>query len=272
MLCLDNRQRTGQQAGLSRIFCEDQHTVEYQLLRSRPVDHPLPATPPTAPLEFLPSLVKRRICSFLAVVDLEDLLCAVLAVPHLAADGQVVLNSHMSWAGKRIIMLANDAEDVPQNLLITDEEDWLLDREQASGYVPDIYEFDTLKKVAMSETYPRAHRFAAACLQSRSSMQSHISIEDLLRPSVSQLENAVLRNLTLKQYYRSNSKAPSWRCYHCNGFEERQETEDNTNFGLGHVALIMTCWADIRADCETLTNRDYVRRDDQSQSTYHYIA
>ncbi|KAJ2798971.1 hypothetical protein H4R21_003716 [Coemansia helicoidea] len=275
LLCIDNRLRTGQLGKLGEVFNTDPHILEYDLLRHRPVDHPAPTTQPVAPLERLPQLIKRKICAFLAPVDVDGLLCLILATPHLAADGQAALTSRMSWAGKRIITLGNYAESVPRNLLTADEEKCLLDSDSGSGWEINVEAFDKLWKSAMSETYPRAHQFAT--------QQPHVSIRRLVRPHIPQPRDAVLRNLTLKQYYRSSGCCPGgwckrnldpciglpkWqkgylglsdgraplnnhgnrfgvgtRCSHhceCGHFKDGR---DNTNFGLGQVVLIMTCWS-----------------------------
>ncbi|KAJ2800469.1 hypothetical protein H4R21_003168, partial [Coemansia helicoidea] len=51
LLCIDNRLRTGQLGKLGEVFYTDPHILEYDLLRHRPADHPVPTTQPVAPLE-----------------------------------------------------------------------------------------------------------------------------------------------------------------------------------------------------------------------------
>ncbi|KAJ2806014.1 hypothetical protein H4R21_001042 [Coemansia helicoidea] len=101
----------------------------------------------------------------------------------------------------------------------------------------------------------------------------------LVRPPVRQPRDAVLRNLTLKQYYRSSGYCPGEWCERSqerrsgtgacqgvgvgpgmsNGYGSGmgsgrgcgcgcecgriENGKDNTNFGLGQVVLIMTCWS-----------------------------
>ncbi|KAJ2771837.1 hypothetical protein IWQ56_001626 [Coemansia nantahalensis] len=69
-------------------------------------------------------------------------------------------------------------------------------------------------------------------------MNSHIPIEYLVNRSAPLPANRVLRNLTLKQYYRDDSQCNRQWCGCC--------TDDNVNdnFGVGQVVLIMTCWSE----------------------------
>ncbi|KAJ2709821.1 hypothetical protein H4R19_004051, partial [Coemansia spiralis] len=59
--------------------------------------------------------------------------------------------------------------------------------------------------------------------------------------------NAVLRNLTLKQYYKGGD---CYTVYYCNcGTSKGSKGSDvddanDVEFGLGQVVFIMTCWAD----------------------------
>ncbi|KAJ2804196.1 hypothetical protein H4R21_001736 [Coemansia helicoidea] len=271
VLCIDNRRCTDRLGRLGKVFHIDPHILEYHMLRRRTVDYPEPRTPPVAPLERLPQLIKRRICAFLAPVDVDGLLCLILAVPHLAADGQAALNSHLSWAGKRIITLGDRADDVPQNVLTADEEECLLDPSKRTGYIIDTDAFGKLEEEVLAETYPRAHQFTI--------LQPRVSIRRLVRPPLRPSKDAVLRNLTLKQYYRSSGDCLGGSCMRTPGMGggagSRQDRSHDratlysfgdrfgagaicnhncdcgryksrkvkTNYGLGQVLLIMTCWS-----------------------------
>ncbi|KAJ2708916.1 hypothetical protein H4R19_004507, partial [Coemansia spiralis] len=79
MFCLDNRQVRGNISTLTEEFYNHPHYFEYDLYRGQVPSHPflasLPTPPPTAPLELLPSLIKHRICTILAAIDIDGLLC-----------------------------------------------------------------------------------------------------------------------------------------------------------------------------------------------------
>ncbi|KAJ2807771.1 hypothetical protein H4R21_000348 [Coemansia helicoidea] len=271
VLCIDNRQSTGHLGKLGEVFYSDPHILEDELLRYRPVDHPVPDSPPVAPLERLPPLIKRRICAFLAAVDVDGLLCVILAIPHMAADGQAALSSHLSWAGKRIITLGDYAEDLPQNLLTADEEKRLLNRGDRSSYVLDVDVFDKRCMSDLSKAYPRAHRFTATRdllllfmrIQNRLRRRSSVSLERVVRPPPSRPANAVLRNLTLKQYYRSDSHCCSQFCGRC-----KNNKDDDASFGLGQVVLIMTCWSQ---DTSTAFHADWTVDDVHGEWAGHRL-
>ncbi|KAJ2767997.1 hypothetical protein IWQ56_003111, partial [Coemansia nantahalensis] len=213
VFCLDPRRRTGDLGELGEVFYANPHILEYELLRHRPVNRPAPATPPVAPLECLPPHMKRKICSCLAKVDVDGLLCLILAVPHLAADGRATLSRVMSWAGKRIITLGKYADDVPENLLTEEEDEELYINFPEKNYVINEHSFVLLLGEATSEFYPKTHRFLearhmTARLRTDDSSWLHFSLKCLIRPPITQPTDAVLRNLTLKQYYRSSGYCP----------------------------------------------------------------
>ncbi|KAJ2716707.1 hypothetical protein H4R19_000481 [Coemansia spiralis] len=70
---------------------------------------------------------------------------------------------------------------------------------------------------------------------------------DLLAPRIKRPTNAVLRNLTLKQYYRGTSKASN---------NSNVDDANDVEFELGQAVLIMTCWFD---DPSTSFNADWIR-------------
>ncbi|KAJ2715521.1 hypothetical protein H4R19_001156 [Coemansia spiralis] len=272
MFCIDNRQMTGHMGKLAEAFYSEPHYVEYELLRGRVANHSfltsLPAPPPRAPLELLPSLIKRRICAFLATIDIDGLLCVIMAVPHMAADGQVALNSATTWAGKRFINLGDYAVDLPQNLLTKDEEPLRLDRGE------DTWILDKSKFVDISSEWrnscSRAMDYIQASQESTRPLPDNI-INDLLAPRIERPDNTVLRNLTLKQYYRGGD------CYtldHCNcGISKASKNSDvddgdDVEFGLGQVLLIMTCWSN---DPSTSFHADWTRDDVHGEWAGHRL-
>ncbi|KAJ2713068.1 hypothetical protein H4R19_002434 [Coemansia spiralis] len=225
-------------------FCDSPHYIEYELFRGRVASHPflasLPAPPPTAPLELLPSLIKHRICALLATIDIDGLLCVIMAVPHMAADGQVALNSAMTWAGRRIINLGDYAARLPQNLLTKDEERLWLDGKRKDGWILNTSKFVHISGKRRYSLYVRAMDYIQASERSTRPLPYSLA-HDLIAPSIKRPDNAVLRNLTLKQYYRGGD------CYtldNCNCGRPKGSDVDGVEFGLGQVVLIMTCWSD----------------------------
>ncbi|KAJ2713906.1 hypothetical protein H4R19_002013 [Coemansia spiralis] len=70
---------------------------------------------------------------------------------------------------------------------------------------------------------------------------------DLLAPSIKRPDNAVLRNLTLKQYYRGGDCYVLSRCNCGTSKSSKGGNVDDANdveFGLGQVVFIMTSWSD----------------------------
>ncbi|KAJ2802307.1 hypothetical protein H4R21_002468 [Coemansia helicoidea] len=262
MFCIDNRQATGDLGKLGVVFYTNPHIAERKLLSRRAVHHPKPATRPVAPLERLPPHIKRRICAFLAAADVDGLLCTILAVPHLAADGRVALNRHISWAGKRIITLGDYADCVPKNLLTAEEESCLLDPTKRTNSIIDEDKFIDGKGAVMSRTYPRAHRYATLHPRSYWYMKPCNAVEQQFQADISWPDNAVLRNLTLKQYYRGDGRCQR-KCCH-----DRKVGGLDTNFGLGQVMLIMTCWSD---DTSTSFSGDWTEDDVHGEWAGHRL-
>ncbi|KAJ2802764.1 hypothetical protein H4R21_002297 [Coemansia helicoidea] len=146
----------------------------------------------------------------------------------------------MPWAGKRIVTLGSGAEDLPQNLLTAAEERCLLDPSRRTGYIVNGWAFSDPWESALSETYPRAHGYITRCLWSGHGVWSQISVEARARGRPAPPENAVLCNLTLKQYYWSDGHCRGCKCCSC---KDSQGSRDTTKFGLGQVVPIMTCWS-----------------------------
>ncbi|KAJ2764958.1 hypothetical protein IWQ57_004971, partial [Coemansia nantahalensis] len=257
----------------------------------------------------LPSHMKRKICDCLATVDLDGLLCLILAVPHLAADGRATLSRVMSWAGKRIITLGKYADDVPENLLTEEEDEELYINFPEKNYVINEHSFVLLLGEATSEFYPKTHRFLearhmTARLRTDDSSWLHFSLKCLIRPPIIQPTDAVLRNLTLKQYYRSSGYCPGGWCErsqerrsgtgacldndldhdetngYCKGLGSGrgcgcgckcgriENGKDNVNFSLGQVVLIMTCWS---KDPSTSFDAEWTEKDVQGEWAGHLL-
>ncbi|KAJ2715782.1 hypothetical protein H4R19_001011 [Coemansia spiralis] len=270
VFCLDNRQMTNYTDFLRVGGYYHPHDIEYELFRGRVASHPflasLPVPPPTAPLELLLSLIKHRICAFLATIDIDGLLCVIMAVPHMAADGQAALNSAMMWAGRRIINVGDYAECLPQNLLTKDEERLWLGSKNETRWILDTSKFVDISK-GMRNCGGRAMDYIRASQRSTRPLPYDLA-SDLLAPSVKRPDNAVLRNLTLKQYYRGSN------CYtfcHCNcgkPKDNKNSDVDDIEFGLGQVAFIMTCWSD---DPPTSSHADGTREDVRSEWAGHRL-
>ncbi|KAJ2711335.1 hypothetical protein H4R19_003300 [Coemansia spiralis] len=232
---------------LAEAFYSFPHHIEYELFRGQVASHPflasLPAPPPTAPLELLPSLIKHRICTLLAAIDLDGLLCVIVAVPHMAAEGQVALNSAMTWAGKRIINLGESVDDLPQNLLTKDEERLLLGGKKEDTWTLNTSKFARDPRNNTSKVFARAMDYIWASQTSTRPLPYNLA-HDLIAPSIKRPDNAVLRNLTLKQYYRGGNCYTLFRC-NCGTSNGRKDSDvDDVEFGLGQVVFIMTCWSD----------------------------
>ncbi|KAJ2774347.1 hypothetical protein IWQ56_000613, partial [Coemansia nantahalensis] len=75
-------------------------------------------------------------------------------------------------------------------------------------------------------------------------------------------ENAVLRNLTLKQYYRDNNPCRNRWSGRC------RDGEINDNFGLGQVVLIMTCWSE---DASTSFHAEWTEDDAHGEWAGHRL-
>ncbi|KAJ2710522.1 hypothetical protein H4R19_003707 [Coemansia spiralis] len=278
---------TGDMGKLGEVFYRSLHNIEYELFRGQVASHPflasLPAPPPTAPLELLPSLIKHRICAFLATIDLDGLLCIIMAVPHMAADGQVALHSAMMWAGKRIINLGGHARSLPQNLVTKDEERLWLDGEGENEDNDNKYNddednddddddgddeddddkgtwiLDTRKFVdptsnKRNNLFARAMDYIRASQNSTRPLPSDLA-KELLAPRITRPDNAVLRNLTLKQYYSDRGCYIRDLCDYDTEDSDNSYNSDNSDnidfdytddlgFDLGQVVFIMTCWAD----------------------------
>ncbi|KAJ2682664.1 hypothetical protein H4R19_007095, partial [Coemansia spiralis] len=162
---------------------------------------------PSAALDLLPSLIKYRICAYLGAEDLDGLLCVILSVPHLAVAGQDALSRRLSWAGKRFICIGDYAYELPPKLTAADKERWCRpDEDYATddedNLVLDSSQFAYPHELAKASTYRRAMRYLKAKQAGPDGGVGLPTIEQLVKPTLPQLKDPVLRNLTLKQYYR----------------------------------------------------------------------
>ncbi|KAJ2715625.1 hypothetical protein H4R19_001093 [Coemansia spiralis] len=169
-----------------------------------------------------------------------------MAVPHMAAEGQAVLNSIMTWAGRRIIHLGGCAHSLPQNLLTKDEERLRLDVIYEDPWILDTRKFIDIEKKRRYKLYARAMDYIRASKRHTRPLPFDLA-HDLLAPTIKRPANAVLRNLTLKQYYRGGDCTAFYYC-DCGKSKGSKngnvDDGDDIEYGLGQVVLIMTCWTD----------------------------
>ncbi|KAJ2769927.1 hypothetical protein IWQ56_002360, partial [Coemansia nantahalensis] len=151
---------------------------------------------------------------------------------------------------------------LPKNLLTANEEKSILDPSKRTGYVIDMEKPVDPDDAAVRKTYPRARQYPTLGLDYRGRAVLYNEVLRQFRAYTLWPDNAVLRNLTLKQHYRSDSRCHGEYCSNC------EAGVLGSNFSLGQVVLIMTCWSD---DTSTWFNVDWTEDDVHGEWAGHRL-